>query len=63
MARDGDAGSPSGEVAKRLGRRSGSPGPARASLIVKGLVYAPDHGVAALTVPGMADFIQRQAID
>lgn len=60
MARDGDAGTPSGEVAARLGRRVASLGPARASLIAKGLVYAPEHGVVAFTVPGMADFIERQ---
>lgn len=60
MAVDGDAGSASGEVATRLGRRSSSFGPARASLIAKGLVYAPEHGVVAFTVPTMADFIQRQ---
>jgi hypothetical protein len=60
MAIDGDGGSSSGEVAVRLGRRASSLGPARASLIAKGLVYAPEHGVVAFTVPGMADFIQRQ---
>ncbi|HET7475886.1 MAG TPA: ATP-binding protein [Dermatophilaceae bacterium] len=60
MALDGDAGSPSGEVAMRLGRKGTSLGPARASLIAKGLVYAPEHGVVAFTVPGMADFITRQ---
>lgn len=60
MAVDGDGGSPSGEVAVRLGKRASSLGPARASLIAKGLIYAPEHGVVAFTVPGMADFIQRQ---
>lgn len=60
MASDGDAGSPSGEVAGRLGRSVNSFGPARASLISKGLIYAPEHGVVAFTVPGMAAFIQRQ---
>ena len=63
MAADGDAGTSSGEVASRLGRKVTSLGPARASLIAKGLVYAPEHGVVAFTVPGMADFIQRQAQD
>lgn len=24
------------------------------------LIYAPDHGIVAFTVPGMAEFIQRQ---
>jgi DNA transposition AAA+ family ATPase len=63
MADDGDNGSASGEVAARLGRRATSFGPARASLIAKGLIYAPDHGVVAFTVPGMADFIIRQPTD
>lgn len=35
-------------------------GPARASLIAKGLIYASEHGVVAFTVPGMSEFIQRQ---
>lgn len=60
MAADGDTGSGSGEVAARLSRRPASLGPIRASLIAKGLVYAPDHGVVAFTVPGMAAFITRQ---
>jgi hypothetical protein len=60
MAIDGDSGSQSGEVAARLGRRASSFGPVRASLIAKGLVYAPEHGVVAYTVPGMAAFIDRQ---
>ena len=60
MAEDGDAASSSGQVAGRLGRALSSFGPARASLIAKGLIYAPDHGVVAFTVPGMAAFIARQ---
>lgn len=60
MADDGDAGSSSGDVATRLGKRVTSMGPTRASLIAKGLIFAPEHGVVAFTVPGMADFIQRQ---
>jgi AAA ATPase domain len=60
MAADGDAGSSSGDVAARLGRSVTSFGPARASLIAKGLIFAPEHGVVAFTVPGMANFIQRQ---
>ncbi|MGI8686629.1 MAG: hypothetical protein ACR2MO_16330 [Acidimicrobiales bacterium] len=35
-------------------------GPTRAQLIHKGLVYAPEHGLIAYTVPGMAAFIARQ---
>ena len=60
MAVDGDNGSSTGEVARRLGRHTRSLGPARASLIAKGLIYAPDHGEIAFTVPGMADFINTQ---
>ncbi len=61
MAVDGDAGSSSGDVATRLGRSVTSFGPTRASLIAKGLIFAPAHGVVAFTVPCMAEFIQRQA--
>lgn len=60
MARDGDDGSSSGEIASRLNRGPRSLGPTRASLIAKGLIYAPEHGVVAFTVPGMAAFIGRQ---
>lgn len=60
MARDGDAGSSSGEVAKRLDKKPTALGPTRASLITKGLIYAPEHGRIAFTVPRMADFITRQ---
>lgn len=60
MADDGDRGSSSGEIAARLGRTATSFGPIRANLISKGLVYAPEHGVVAFTVPGMAAFILRQ---
>lgn len=60
MAQDGDDGSGSGEVATRLSRKPTSLGPVRANLIAKGLIYAPDHGLVAFTVPGMATFITRQ---
>jgi len=60
MAANGDAGISSGEVAARLGRSLSSLGPMRANLISKGLIYAPEHGFVAFTVPGMAAFILRQ---
>lgn len=63
MATDGDGPSQSGEVARRLGKKATAVGPTRANLIFKGLVYAPEHGVIAFTVPGMADFITRQPAD
>lgn len=61
MAVDEGAASSTGELAARLGRPQTSLGPARASLIAKGLIYAPEHGIVAFTVPGMADFIARQS--
>lgn len=60
MATDDEGPSSTGEVAQRLGKKATSLGPVRAKLIAKGLVYAPEHGLIAFTVPGMADFISRQ---
>ncbi|MDU0328548.1 AAA family ATPase [Microbacterium sp. KSW2-21] len=60
MAIDGDTGSSSGEIASRLEKKPKSLGPTRAALINKGLAFAPEHGVVAFTVPGMAAFIARQ---
>ncbi|MEE1652187.1 ATP-binding protein [Brachybacterium sp. J144] len=60
MCPEGDDGVGSGEVANRLNRAGSSLGPTRANLIHKGLIYAPDHGIVAFTVPGMAGFIARQ---
>lgn len=61
MALDGDGPSQSGEIARRLERRMSALGPVRAELIAKGLVYSPEHGQLAFTVPGMAAFIERMA--
>lgn len=58
MCPEGEDGIGSGEVASRLHKTSQSR--VRNSLIRKGIVYAPDHGVVAFTVPGMAGFISRQ---
>jgi hypothetical protein len=38
-------------------------GPHRASLIDKGIIYAPERGRISFTVPGMAAFITRQHED
>jgi len=62
MAIDGEGPSASGDVAARLGKPISGIGPARASLITKGLVYAPEHGRLGYTVPGMAAFIDRQLV-
>jgi len=61
MAQDGDGPTTSGDVARRLGKSSVQQvGPTRAKLIHKGLVYSPEHGLIAYTVPGMGSFIARQ---
>jgi hypothetical protein len=60
MAVDGESPSRTPDVATRLGRTLSNLGPIRAALIGKGLVFAPEHGVVAFTVPGMAAFIRRQ---
>lgn len=61
MAVDGDSGSSTGEIAARMHRKITSLGPTRASLIGKGLIYSPDHGMVAYTVPAMAAFVGRQS--
>ena len=59
MAAGGDS-SRTPDVAARMGREQRNLGPIRAGLIGKGLIYAPEYGVVAFTVPAMADFISRQ---
>lgn len=49
------------DLAREMGmRRSTDLSVSRDQIIKKGLVYAPDRGLLAFTVPGMADYIQRQ---
>ncbi len=62
MAVDDDAGSLTGAVADRLHKKINAIGPTRANLINKGLVYSPDHGIVAYTVPAMAAFVRRQPV-
>lgn len=59
MAASGDS-ARTPDVAAALGCEQRSLGPIRAGLIGKGLIYAPEYGVVAFTVPVMADFISRQ---
>ncbi|HEX3613934.1 MAG TPA: ATP-binding protein [Sporichthyaceae bacterium] len=61
VAADGGRSSLTADIATRLGKSRSGIGPARANLIAKGIVYAPEHGSLAYTVPGMAEFIARQA--
>lgn len=47
-------------VASALGRERNELSVPREQLIKKGLVYAPDRGLVAFTIPGMADYARRQ---
>ncbi len=49
----------SGDIADVLGVKVQSLGPARASLIAKGMIYSPAHGDAAFTVPMFEAFLHR----
>ena len=61
MAALGDGPQTSLAVAKRLGYKSSSGASVhRDSLIKKGLVYSPDHGLVDFTVPHFAPFMRRR---
>jgi type II secretory pathway predicted ATPase ExeA len=59
MAQDGDVPASTSTVAQRMGLRLSSLGPYRANLMAKGLIYAPEHGQVAFTVPGMSSYVER----
>jgi len=49
------------DIAKAMAKpRTSDISVARNELIKKGLLYAPERGFLAFTVPGMHDFIDRQ---
>ncbi|MDP7150466.1 MAG: ATP-binding protein [Paracoccaceae bacterium] len=60
MANLGDGPYAISDVAQVLKRKTQSLGPARASIIHKGMVYSPEHGQLAFTVPLFAEFMRRQ---
>jgi hypothetical protein len=60
---NGDRPASTADVARRLGRRPSDLSVARDQLIKKGLLFAPDRGTIAFTVPGMADYIGRHVLD
>lgn len=62
MAQDGEGPSSTADVASKMGKKPTALGPARATLIDKGLIYSPEYGRVAFTVPGMAGFIARQEL-
>jgi DNA-binding CsgD family transcriptional regulator len=49
----------SGEIAQMLGVKSESVAPLRAGLIGKGMIYSPQHGDTAFTVPLFDEFMKR----
>lgn len=59
MAQLGDAPQKASDVAAVMGRRSTNLGPTRAELINMGLLYTPEHGYAAFTVPHFDRFLLR----
>lgn len=61
MAELGDEAVGTADVARHLGRRASDLSPHRDQLIRKGLIYAPEWGSVAFTVPGMGEFVRRQA--
>ena len=63
MAKDAGKPSQTPELAGRLSTKPQSLSPVRQSLIEKGIIYVPDRGLVAFTVPNMHDFVQRQVMD
>lgn len=49
----------SGEIAQKLGMDVTTAGPLRDKLIKKGMVYSPQHGDTAFTVPMFDEFMRR----
>lgn len=49
----------SGDIAQTLSKAVNSLGPVRQSLIVKGMIWSPNHGDTAFTVPLFDEFMKR----
>lgn len=65
IAMSSDEGRPSltSEIAARLKTKPQNLSPSRQALIEKGIIYVPDRGQVAFTVPNMDTFIRRQVQD
>lgn len=63
MAQLGPEPQKAADVAEVMGRTSQNLGPTRAELINMGLLYTPEHGYAAFTVPHFDKFILRAIPD
>lgn len=55
----GEGAKRSGDVADRLGLKVTSIGPTRSKLITKGMIYSPQHGETAFTVPLFDEYMRR----
>lgn len=51
------------DVAATMKRKASSVAPVRDSLIKKGMLYAPEHGLIAFTVPLFDEFMLREMPD
>ncbi len=60
LAELGEGPQRSSDVAKVMNRSGRSLGPTRDSLIKKGMIYAPEHGQIAFTVPLFDQFMRRE---
>lgn len=60
MAQIGDGPYAMADIAKSMSRSQQSLGPARASIISKGMIFSSDHGYLDFSVPLFAEFIRRQ---
>lgn len=61
MARIGPGPHASGAIARELGVSPQTAAPRRASLIAKGMVFSPEYGRTAFTVPLFDEFLLRRA--
>lgn len=59
MAQLGPGPHRSGDIAEQLGREVSSLGPTRSQLISKGMIWSPNHGDTAFTVPLFDSFMHR----
>lgn len=60
LAELGEGPQRSSDVAKAMKRDARSLGPTRDNLIKKGMIYAPEHGQVAFTVPLFDEFMRRE---
>lgn len=60
MAQLGDGPYAMADIAKSMERSQQSLGPARASIISKGMIFSADHGYLDFSVPLFAEFMRRQ---